>query len=104
MAVEGEPGQIGDVRLAIERLDPLPPTTVPDKDSVTVVVVGGLGPRTGAGNVASAYVEPLTLGVPARYISHNPLLYREGVGTLELKDIALRQCICASENKVSIVS
>jgi hypothetical protein len=77
---------------------------VPDKDTVTVVVVGGLGPRTGAGDVASAYVEPLTLGVPGRYVSHNPLLYREGVGTLDLKKIALRRCICASENKVSIVS
>jgi hypothetical protein len=77
---------------------------VPDKDTVTVAVVGGLGPRTGAGNVASAYVEPLTLGVPGRYVSHNPLLYREGVGTSDLKEIALRRFTCASENKVSIVS
>jgi hypothetical protein len=51
---------------------------VPDQDPVTVVVVGGLSPRTGAGNVASAYVEPLTLGVPGRYVSHDPLLYRKG--------------------------
>jgi hypothetical protein len=65
---------------------------VPDQDPVTVVVVGGLRPRTGAGNVASAYVEPLTLGVPGRYVSPNPLLDRKGVGTLELTDIPRMAC------------
>tara|TARA_B100000749_G_C18155518_1_gene353603 strand:+ start:225 stop:539 length:315 start_codon:yes stop_codon:yes gene_type:complete len=73
---------------------------VPDQDTLTVVVVGGLSPRTWAGNVASAYVEPLALGMPGRYVSHNPLLYCEGVGTLKLKEIALRRCICTSDNKV----
>jgi len=28
----------------------------------------------------------------------------EGVGTLKLKEIALRRCICTSDNKVSIAS
>jgi hypothetical protein len=58
---------------------------MPDENTVTIVVVGGLGPRTGAGNAASAYIEPFTLGVPGRYVSHNPLHLSRKVGDLGIK-------------------
>jgi hypothetical protein len=82
-----ETGKCDDVESIQWYITVMALSDVPDKDTITVVVVGGLGPRTGAGNVASANVEPLTLGVPGRYVSHDPLLYREGVKTLELTDI-----------------
>jgi hypothetical protein len=64
---------------------------VPDENTVTVVVVGGLGPRTRAWNVTSANVEPFTLGVPRRYVNHDLLHLPRNGEALELEDIALHR-------------
>jgi hypothetical protein len=56
------------------QLDVAVPTLpdVPDEDAFAVVVVGRLGPRARARYVATAYVEPITLRVPPRYVDHDP--------------------------------
>jgi hypothetical protein len=65
-----ETGKCDDVKSVQRCITVTALSYVPDKDTVTVVVIGRLSPRTGTGNVASAYVEPFTLGVPDRCVSH----------------------------------